>query len=292
MHNVHPESLLMHGPHVKQRQQQHKAHQAVCIVPVGKRDHPQQHNHPRLCNGSLVPHGKCQTGKKTVLKRQPECQIQLMQHPGRQVDQKRQDPAQQAVRPGASYSSLAAQNSQNPAFIDLGIAPAAQSNQATMQGALVVHSQQHHPHVVTKTFAQVCHEPYFSISSIPIFQPIQLGQQEEMPAPHQAGHQLLVAGHPLRHHFRNRLGHLRTGTQRLYHLLLLPEWLVISLGIFISDGNQKPCPVGILPPLGPGLFQMISGRQCFLPLHEAAKHLKEIPHVLMGGRRWIDEIPV
>ena len=83
-----------------------------------------------------------------------------------------------------------------------------------------------------------------------VFDPVELGQSEEVAAPEQSGHQAFVGAEALRCQLGHGLGHLGPAADGPHGLLAGAEGLGIALGIFVAHGDQKPRPVGVLPPLG------------------------------------------
>ena len=100
---------------------------------------------------------------------------------------------------------------------------------------------------------------------------------------HQVHHHLLIGIQSHGIHLGDGLCHIRAAAQLLYCLLPLADGLVIARGVLVANGDEQPSPVGILPPLGPGVLQLVFFRQSLLPLHEAVEHLEKILHVLVGG---------
>ena len=118
---------------------------------MGERDDPQQHDKPGLGNGRLVAHGEGQTGKHAVLKGHGQSAIQLVQQPAGQIHQKSQQPAQAALRPGPGHNALPAQRLQNPALIDLPVAPATQPRHDLVKSAVPVNRAQRQPQMIQIT---------------------------------------------------------------------------------------------------------------------------------------------
>ena len=77
------------------------------------------------------------------------------------------------------------------------------------------------------------------VSSDAVFDPIQLGEQPEVTAPHQPGRQLLIAAHAHRRQRPDGMGHIRPLAQCPDGLLPLPEGLGIAGGVLIADGDQQ-----------------------------------------------------
>ena len=124
---------------------------------MGKRNDPQQHDEPGLGNGGLVAHLKGQPGKEAVVKGGPQGQIQLVEQPGRQVDQARQQPAEEAVLPGPGHGALPAQDPEEAAAVDLVVAPVPQGGQAAVDTAVVVYGAENRPEVIQIAFAESGH---------------------------------------------------------------------------------------------------------------------------------------
>ena len=125
-----------------------------------------------------------------------------------------------------------------------------------------------------------------------VFDPVELGQGEEVATPKQLGHQALVGAEALRRQLGHSPGHLRPAADGPHCLLAGAEGLGIALGIFVAHGDQKSRPVGVFPPLGTGRIQGETLSQGLLALHEAAEDHHEIRHVFMGGGGGVEVVAV
>ena len=104
-----------------------------------------------------MSHLKGQTGENAVIKRSPQGKVQLVEQPGRQVDEARQQPAEDALLPGPGRNALPAQDPENTALVDLAVAPGAHAHQAAVDGAVIVDGAQHRPEVIQIAFAENAH---------------------------------------------------------------------------------------------------------------------------------------
>ena len=156
--HVQPVRLPGHGAGAEQHQQGGKAQHAVSVVPVRERNDPQQHDEPGLGNGGLVAHLKGQPGEEAVVKRGLQGQIQLVEQPGGQVDQGRQQPAEEAPLPGPGHHALPAQDMEKAALVDLAVAPGPHAHQAAVDAAVIVDGAQRCPEMIQIAFAESGHE--------------------------------------------------------------------------------------------------------------------------------------